>query len=270
MPKPSMLLVTNLYNGAAEEDILLSKYLSAHFRIALAHPRDCAVLEDHVDVIFIHNSWPAREYPEEYAAMERRLEAKRLPVYDHQPSLLSGKSYLLDLCRKGYPVIPSVSDVGELDLLPAAERYFIKPLHGGCDAWDTHAMSREDLLKARPEGYVIQPFVEFVHEVSFYYIDGVLQYSLYAPDPAKRWDLVPFSPSTADLAFASRFVHWHGMKYGIERIDACRLPDGSLLLMEITDGGAYLSLELLEEATRQRFVSALVESINQNLLRESR
>ncbi|NED79536.1 hypothetical protein G3I76_05430, partial [Streptomyces sp. SID11233] len=84
---------------------------------------------------------------------------------------------------------------------------------------------------------------------------------LYAPDPARRWELAPYRPSAADLAFARRFIEWNALPYGIQRVDACRTPEGDLLLVELEDHNPYLSLGLLDEDTRTSFERALVASL---------
>ena len=36
---------------------------------------------------------------------------------------------------------------------------------------------------------LIQPAVDFVYEVSFYFINDKFEYALYAPDRDRRWEL---------------------------------------------------------------------------------
>jgi hypothetical protein len=99
--------------------------------------------------------------------------------------------------------------------------------------------------------------MDFVYEVSFYYINHEFQYALYAPDPKKRWELESYEPSAEDLEYADKFIAWNDINYGIQRIDACRMPSGELLLMEVEDINPYLSLDLLSEEKRESFVQAL-------------
>ncbi len=68
------------------------------------------------------------------------------------------------------------------------------------------------------------------------------------------------SPSTAPRTCpgsARRFVEWNGVDHGIQRVDACRAPDGELLLVELEDLNPYLSLDVLDEPARDAFVAAL-------------
>ncbi len=80
------------------------------------------------------------------------------------------------------------------------------------------------------EGHLIQPLMPFEYEISFYFIGKQFYYSLYAPDPEKRWELKLFKPLKEEVDFALKFIHWNTCKMGIQRVDACRLKSGELLL----------------------------------------
>jgi len=41
------------------------------------------------------------------------------------------------------------------------------------------------------------------------------------------------------------FLEWNTIANGITRVDACRLYDGSILLLELEDPNPYFSIELL-------------------------
>ena len=46
--------------------------------------------------------------------------------------------------------------------------------------------------------YLIQPEIDFVYEVSFYFINDTFEYAMYAPDKSKRWELKMYESSDAD------------------------------------------------------------------------
>jgi len=79
--------------------------------------------------------------------------------------------------------------------------------------------------------------------------------------PGDRWNLEPFEASEADLAFAGRFIEWNDIDHGIQRVDACRTAAGELLLMELEDLNPYLSLDLVDEPVRAKFIAALKTSL---------
>lgn len=273
MKKPSLLLLTDLTNGSKEEDLIISDFLRRDYDVTLCHPRNCEVFEGEADAIIIRNIWNEKEYgkPEPWY---KRWRGKKLPIHDdlyvREGDYYSGagetKDYLIWLTKNGFPVVPSIDDIKNLHELPEANTYFIKP-KDGFDAINARKISKAELLALNPQHYLIQPFVDFEYEISFYYLDKKLQYTLYAPDKTKRWDLVEFVPSESDIAFAQKFINWNLQKYGIERVDACRLKNGELLLVEITDqGGAYLSIQELSEELRNTFLENLSKSIKKNCL----
>jgi hypothetical protein len=120
-------------------------------------------------------------------------------------------------------------------------------------------LSKEEILIKKPENKIIQPFIDFQYEVSFYYIDDQFQYALYAPDKTKRWELMEYNIVAGDLEFADQFIKWNNLTTGITRVDACRLKDGSLLLVELEDLNPFLSIHLLSEHKRNKFINNWVK-----------
>jgi hypothetical protein len=98
-----------------------------------------------------------------------------------------------------------------------------------------------------------------------YFVDRDFHYALHAPDPDRRWKLTRYEPSRRDLDFAQRFIDWNTLDQGLQRVDACRTRDGDLLLVELEDLNPYLSLHLLDAATRDAFVDAVVGSLSRFL-----
>jgi hypothetical protein len=267
--RPRLLYVTDLTYPArgrryGDEDIDLSARLRGDFRVALCHPQDAAALLEAFDLCLVRNSGPVIHYQDAYDAF--RDVALRTGARIHNPLTgradMIGKQYLVDLAAEGHPVIPTVDRRAGLGRLPDADRYVVKP-KTGADSIGLETLAREDLdTLAFDDGtLLVQPHVDFRYEVSFYFVDRVFQYALHAPDPDRRWELQPYEPSAADLEFAQRFADWNTLDHGIQRIDACRTPDGDLLLVELEDLNPYLSLALLPEDTRDRFVDALRASL---------
>lgn len=274
MNRPSLLLLSDLANGAEQEDIAIGDFLQKDFRVLMMYPRDCEEFEDSVDAIIIRNIWNERDYGKPEPWYKRWRSQPKLPIHDdlyiREGDFYSGsgesKSYLVWLYKNGFPVIPSIENITELDQLSPTNHYFIKP-HDGFSAINARKIGREELIARDPQHYLIQPFIDFEYEVSFYYLDKQLQYALYAPDKENRWELVEYTPTATDIAFAERFIEWNPQKRGVERIDACRLKTGDLLLTEITDqGGVYLSILKLSEEKRLAFLENLSRSI-QNIVR---
>jgi hypothetical protein len=265
--RSALLYVTDLTyraNGReyGSEDILLSSRLRDHFSIALCHPLDASSLMPGFDLIVVRNSGPVLNYRAEYDAFRDRARTSGARVYNTLTGRadMAGKQYLVDLTVAGFPVIPTVDHRDDLDWLPNAAQYVVKPKLGA-DSIGLEYVSAGALHTRSFDGVLIQPRIDFLYEVSFYFIDHTLQYALFAPEPHKRWDLMPYHPSTGDLAFAQRFIDWNTIDHGIQRVDACRCADGDLLLVELEDLNPFLSLDLLDATTLDAFVVNLKASL---------
>lgn len=265
--RPRLLYVTDLAYPAkgrryGDEDIHLTARLRADFDLALCHPLDAAALMEGFDAVVVRNSGPVLAYQKEYEAFRERALALGTRVYNplHGRGDMAGKQYLLDLTAAGYPVIPTADRPEDLHRLPDATEYAVKP-KAGADSIGLRFVPYEELA-ALPYGeLLVQPRIDFRYEVSFYFVDDLFQYALYAPDPERRWVLEPYEPTAEDLVFARRFVDWNTLDHGIQRVDACRTPEGGLLLVELEDLNPYLSLDRVPEPVRERFAETLAGSL---------
>ncbi|MFJ9080914.1 MULTISPECIES: hypothetical protein [unclassified Streptomyces] len=266
--RPRVLYVTDLAYPAqgrryCDEDIYLTSRLRSAFDLALCHPLDATALMDGFDAVVVRNSGPVLGYQEAYDEFRTRALERGTNVYNPLTGRadMAGKQYLLDLTTAGYPVIPTVDRAADLDRLPKADTYIAKPKLGA-DSIGLRVVPAAELAELPyGDGLLVQPRIDFQYEVSFYFVDDQLLYALYAPDPARRWELRPYEPTTADRDFARSFVEWNTLPHGIQRVDACRAPDGGLLLVELEDLNPYLSLDLVDEATREAFVTAMEASV---------
>jgi len=273
--RPSVLLVTDLSYPArgrryCDEDIHLSARLRETFDVALCHPRDAVALMDRFDLVLVRNSGPVIGYREEYRAFRAHALATRARVFSELTGKadMVGKQYLVDLYRAGFPVIPTVDRVADLDRLPVCETYVVKPKYGA-DSVGMRFLGRAEVRGVDDGETLIQPRVDFRHEVSFYFVDDDFQYALYAPDPERRWELKPYAATAADLEFARRFIDWNTVRHGIQRVDACRTEDGDLLLVELEDLNPYLSLDILDQRTRDAVVDSIESSVHAMLRAEA-
>jgi hypothetical protein len=267
LARPRILYVTDLAYPArgrryCDEDIDLTSRLREDFDLALCHPLDATSLMDGFDAVVVRNSGPVLGYQAEYDTFRERAISTGARVYNQLSGRadMAGKQYLLDLSAAGFPVIPTVDRVEDLHRLPRTDRYVVKPKLGA-DSIGLEIVPADRLPALTDGSVLVQPCVDFSYEVSFYFVDHDFQYALHAPDTEQRWRLEPYEPTPADREFAQRFVDWNGIDHGIQRVDACRAPDGGLLLVELEDLNPYLSLEALDDARRDAFVAALKESL---------
>ncbi|MFD4901912.1 hypothetical protein [Streptomyces sp. NPDC058411] len=269
--RPSVLFVTDLAYEAqgrryCDEDIFLTSRLRETFDVALCHPRDAAALLDRFDAVVVRNSGPVLHYQEAYDAFRTRARESGARVHNSLDGRgdMAGKQYLVDLSRAGFPVIPTVDRAADLGLLPRSAGYVVKPKLGA-DSVGLRFTDEPEYPEGADGTLLVQPRIDFRYEVSFYFVGHDFQYALHAPHPDRRWVLEPYAPTAADLDFARRFVEWNTLTHGIQRVDACRTPEGGLLLVELEDLNPYLSLGLVSDRVREAFVARMRDSVRELL-----
>lgn len=265
----TILYLTDLYYPAKgrnyyEEDVFITSRLKDHFNILIGNPQQAISFVNCADIIVFRNTGPViyyQEYFNRYVEIVNKVSITTFNSLDGKADM-KGKQYLLDLSIENYPVIPTVETVEEITRLGATDRYIIK-LKNGADSIGMKMMTQSELMNEKPDNALIQPFLDFEYEVSFYYLNNEFQYALYAPDKKKRWELKEYQATAVDLHFAEKFIKWNDMKRGICRVDACRVHDGSLLLVELEDLNPFLSLDLLSETKRENFISQFVAALKE-------
>ncbi len=269
--KKTVLLTDFSYQAKGREyfreDVELSCYLRKCFKVCISHINDIEKVVDRADAILIRNTGPQMFHHEQLTALRNRAD---LTIFNDLSGKgdINGKYHLLELFQSGYPVIPTFNSKKELQKFGAYERYLLKPLDGA-DSCGVKILNNEELKSEVCQNVLIQPLVEFQYEVSFYFIGKQFHYSLYAPNPQKRWELEPYKASQEDLEFALKFINWNTCKFGIQRVDACRLKNGTLLLMELEDYNPFLSLDLLQKNVKENFLEALCFSLSEIINRKT-
>jgi hypothetical protein len=266
--RPALLYLTDPGYEArgrryGDEDLWLSARLRERFAVALAHPVDAVALMDRFAAVVLRNTGPVLGHLDAYRAFRAAASARGTRVFTDLGARgdARGKQYLVDLTAAGWPVIPTVARAEDLDRLPAADAYVTKPILGA-DSVGLEVVAPEALAGLALDGAtLVQPHVAMAYEVSFTFVDRTFHFALHAPDPSRRWELVPYDPTPADLTLAQRFVDWNDVEHGIQRIDCCRTEDGELLLVEVEDLNPYLSLDRVPPEVRDRFVAAVVASL---------
>jgi hypothetical protein len=246
-----------------DEDRFVTAQLGDRFDITVCHPTEAEARMAGFDAVVVRNSGPVLRYQAAYDSFRVAAIASGARVYNELTGRadMIGKQYLVDLTMVGAAVIPTVDRPDDVDRLPVATRYVVKPKLGS-DSIGMRMLGRDEIDGTDLSGMIVQPAVDFVHEVSFVFVDDALQYALVAPDPERRWELRPFDPSPDDARFAQWFVRWNAIRHGIQRVDACRTADGRLLLMELEDLNPYLSLDVVDASVRDRFITAMGDAID--------
>jgi len=266
----TLLYLTDLYYQAKgrkyyEEDLYITSKLKDHFNILLGHPHQAISYMDCADLIIFRNTGSVLNYEPYFREFVNSVKNKGSLTFNSFDGKadINGKQYLVDLFIQGYPVIPTVDSLGEINNLGKHEKYVVKLLNGA-DSIGMKFLSEDELLSEDLDGVIIQPLIDFEYEVSFYYINDSFQYALYAPDKEKRWQLAEYTPSEEDLLFADKFIRWNQMKCGITRVDACRAGN-ELLLVELEDLNPYLSIDSLSDTAKSKFIENFINAIKSEL-----
>ncbi|MFT4832181.1 MAG: hypothetical protein ACI815_001833 [Psychroserpens sp.] len=263
----TILYVTDFYYEAKgrkyyEEDLYITSQLKKHFNILIGHPHQVLSYLDIADVLVFRNTGSVigyQDYFNRFVALAKEKNVLTFNSFDGKADI-KGKQYLLDLMDLGYPIIPTIDNVKDLGKLGNPESYVIK-LKNGADSIGMEFLTKEEVLKIDLKGRLIQPYLDFKYEVSFYYLNNRFQYALYAPNKERRWELQEYGATKDDFNFAEKFIHWNNMERGIVRIDACRLKDNSLLLVEVEDLNPFLSLDALSETKRIAFLDNFIAAL---------
>lgn len=257
-----ILYLTNFDNGAPDEDRYLIDVLNRDFEVIVSHPLECEKHLSLVQGVVIRNIWPTHEYATEWTRIKKLLLDSKIPTYNPLTGKGDnrGKEYLVGLYQKGFPVIPSVDKIEDIDALPPSEYYWIKPVDS-CDGQGDEKLSLTELRQKNLDGYIIQPFEEFTSEPSFFFIDNIFSYAITMPNRLADRGITLYDPTPEDLAFAQKFVDWERLPYGIQRIDAVRTKDGKLLLTEDEDIAEYLYLLNLSGEKRKIVMNQIINSM---------
>ncbi|MBD0328352.1 MAG: hypothetical protein ICV68_18190, partial [Pyrinomonadaceae bacterium] len=191
----TILYLTDLYYKASgrnyyDEDLYITSQLQSHFNILIGHPQQVLSYIDCADGIVFRNTGPVIYYKPYFNRFVDVVKEKGIVTFNSFDGKadMKGKDYLLQLTAEGYPVIPTVDSIDELQLLGNTDKFVVNP-KDGADSIGMKIVSRNELSATDVTAKLIQPYIDFAYEVSFYYLNNQFQYALYAPDKQKRWQL---------------------------------------------------------------------------------
>lgn len=268
-----ILFITDLTNGESEEDTITIKYLKKTFDVTVSYFDNIEDIEESFDIIVMRNTRPSEDGNiEKYHYLSQdflsRAKAKNLNIYNNFDARAdrNWKEYLIELYKKNYPVIPSIDSLNELHTLPPSKEYLLKPI-SWFSSIGIKTVTQTDLKNEDIEDYIIQPKMKYKYEISFYFIDWKLLYCLiFEPSKLPMWPKPKIlKPSKKDVDFAMKFVNRNKMRIWIQRIDAIRCLDDSLLLLEIEDDSPLFSLTEIPEDLKESFLKWLKKSITKQI-----
>lgn len=256
----NILMISNLDSDEKLEDIWLARaFQEDGHNVAIVDKNYDERLEDIFDIFLRRNSWDSNatvETMKRKSNFKRRIIEKNLPRINFDGKYDgSNKEYLVKLFKNNYSVIPSISNLEELDLLNNPDKYMLK-LKESYDGIGQRVVSESELMQEFNDSYIIQPFMKFKSEVQFYYIKDKFEYALeFIPNKVPvHPDAIKYEYSSEDLEIANKFALLNGDYYGVQRIDFIKMEDNTLLLTEIEDVSPYLDLNRVDMETREKFI----------------
>lgn len=245
---------------ARTEDSLLSDSLGEHIPSVLADLSDIAASERKSYTLYLfRNIWGKDGvFEKDFSYLYDELKTKNIPyrnTYNGKADQI-GKMYLVSLYEEGKEVVPTFNS-SDRALKYQASSYVVKPIIGSSGV-DQREMDRGQLSSfVLDKKYLIQPKIDFIYELSLFFIDQSFQYALKTK--TSRWDLELHHPTDKELKIAQEFIRWNPVK-GIQRVDFLHTKDGQTLVLELEDWCPYLSLFDVEGLPRELFIKNLLAS----------
>lgn len=274
----NILMISNIDADEKLEDIWLARaFQKDGHKVAIVDKNYDEQLESLFDVFLLRNTWDTDaniETIKEKSNFRRRVINKSLPRINFDGKYDgNSKEYLVYLYKNGYPVIPNVDNIEDLQMLDKCDKFLLK-LKDSYDGIGQMVVDKQELEQKYTNSYIIQPFLKFKSEVQFYYIKDKFEYALeFVPGKISIYpEAIKYIPNENEIKLANEFSKLNGNYYGIQRIDFIKLNNEKLFLTEIEDIAPYLDLDCVDEETRNKFildyknmVYEYMENINKNL-----
>lgn len=273
----NILMISNIDADEKLEDMWLARaFQKDGHKVAIVDKNYDEQLESLYDVFLLRNTWDTDATIETIKVksdFQRRVINKNLPRINFDGKHDgSGKEYLVHLYKDGYPVIPTIDNIEDIQLLGEYNKFMLK-LRDSYDGIGQMVVDKQELGQKYTDSYIIQPFIKFKSEVQFYYIKDKFKYALeFVPSKIPVYpEAIKYIPNESEIELANEFSKLNGNYYGIQRIDFIKLNNGKLLLTEIEDISPYLDLDCVDEVTKDKFifdyknmVYEYMENINKN------
>ncbi len=255
-----ILIISNLNQEEIEEDLTIAnsfKMDGHEVRVVNANYDEC--LDNEYDVFIKRNAYYKNNKKLDMFVDELRkrlLNKNKIMINFNGRFDNNGKNYLVELYNRGYQVIPTISNVDDINKLSKSDKYIIKPIYG-YDGIGQKTLDYKETMKSFKNGYVIQPKVEFEKEVQFYFVNNIFCYALeFVPSKVPIYpDANNYDYSKEELELAKLFANLNKGFIGVQRIDFLKTIDGKLLLIEIEDSSPYLDLDMLPKNILDTFLS---------------
>jgi glutathione synthase/RimK-type ligase-like ATP-grasp enzyme len=261
--------------STVDEDKILSEVLT---ELGISHEiviwSDPDVKWDSFSCLLIKSVWDYFDYYPEFLNWMERMKLLNIPVWNSLETILwnSSKEYLLEIEKKGFPVISGLileaNSKPELELIRQkidSETVVVKPLVSGgakntlkiqLSEWDNYTQKLEVLLQE--EDFLVQPYIPQVAEVGEYsllFFNGKFSHAVLKT-PAKSdfrvqhyfgGTIQVIDPKPDMLESAQKLMDTFASNTLYGRVDGVEI-NGVFHLMELELIEPYLFLALTNEA----------------------
>jgi glutathione synthase/RimK-type ligase-like ATP-grasp enzyme len=245
------------------------------------------VIWETFDAVVVRSCWDYHLRYDEFRAWLERLDGSRLPVFNSIALIEwnSHKRYLVDLSRRGVPIVPTrLVAAGDGDAVIAAvreagwSRFVLKPAVSA-SGYETHAFGGELDASARAViasviksgDVLVQPFMDEVPahgEYSLVYIDGQFSHAAIKRAAGSEFrvqtehggSVTPIHVDDHLIEAGSKALAALTEVPLYARVDGI-VRDGEFLLMELELIEPNLFMDLKPESA-ERFSSALLERLS--------
>jgi len=255
-----ILIISNTNQEEVEEDLLIANsFRRDGHEVSVVDSDYDDSLDNYYDVFIKRNAYYKNNKSLDIFVDELRkrlLNKNKIMINFNGKFDTNGKYYLVDLYNRGYPVIPTVSNIADVNNLPKSDKYIIKPLNS-YDGIGQKKLTFKELNDNFEKGHAIQPEIRFEKEVQFYFVNNIFCYALeFVPSKVPIYpDANNYDYREDELELAKSFANLNKGFIGVQRIDFLKTIDGKLFLIEIEDSSPYLDLDMLTKDKLETFLA---------------
>lgn len=269
MKKYNILILSNKDNDEFLEDIYIKKaFEKDENNVDMLWVDYDEKLDEKYDVIIRRNTWVEDESKTLYLhennnKLNNRLGKKNIKTVNLIGLDGKGKEYLCKLYKQGKKVVPTISNLEDIEMLGNVNEYVLKDNNSFGSGLGQKFVSKEKLHDEFKDGYLIQPKIKFKSEVQCYFVGDKLLY-VFEYTPSKYPDypepkLITLTNNQKKLVNA--FAKESNLKVGFQRIDFLRLENDEFILLEIEDNSPHMNLEKLDIDFRNKVLKIYKDNI---------
>ena len=269
MKKYNILILSNPNDIYAKEDEMLAESFERDGQHVLMQWVDYnEKLDNKYDIVLRRDTWVQEEenipkYEKYNEILKNRIKNKKIKKVNFYEIDSKGKSYLIDLYKKGLPVIPSMDNLQEYRRFNNYKEFVLKPLNSFGSAIGQKIVKFEELEKEFKEGMLIQPKMSFKSEVQCYFVENELMYTFeFVPAKYPNYpDPIVINLTNKEKDVVNKFLKETNIKVGFQRLDFLRLENGELILLEIEATAPFMDLVMLKDELRNKVIDRYKKSI---------